>query len=105
ALPFVACRVYGELTFELAPALLKNRPSHALSGQAPVLAHAIPIATSRAAALRKGLSVITRRVFSDREMSSSMWAPAFAASCLMLLVGTPLHAQDAPLPPITVGAG
>ena len=34
-----------------------------------------------------------------------MWAPALAASCLVLLVGTPLQAQDAPLPPITVGAG
>jgi hypothetical protein len=49
--------------------------------------------------------VITRRVFSDREISASRWAPALAASCLMLLVGTPLQAQDAPLPPITVGAG
>ncbi len=49
--------------------------------------------------------MITRRVFSDRETSASRWAPALAASCLVLLVGTPLQAQDAPLPPITVGAG
>ena len=49
--------------------------------------------------------MITRRVFGDRETSSSRWAPALAASCLVLLVGTPLQAQDAPLPPITVGAG
>ena len=49
--------------------------------------------------------MITRRVFSDRETPASKWAPALAASCLVLLVGTPLQAQDAPLPPITVGAG
>ncbi len=49
--------------------------------------------------------MITRRVFSDGETSAARWALALAASCLMLLVGTPLQAQDAPLPPITVGAG
>ena len=51
--------------------------------------------------------MLNRRVCSGSVTLARWWTPALAVSSLMLCIGTPTpaQAQDAPLPPITVGAG
>jgi len=55
--------------------------------------------------LRKGLSVLNRSVPFDSALTGRGWIPALAAAFLLVINISPVLAQDAPLPPVTVGGG